>query len=288
MTDITYGELYRLTLNELNNITESASAEASMLFQYCFGLDRIGITVNSDKIADASGVTRLCECLDKRKQRFPIQYIIGKRSFYEYDFVVGEGVLIPRPETEMLVEQALKFINDNNISEPIIFDLCSGSGCVGISIALALPCAKVYLFEKSDQALEYIKKNIALNNAANVTVIECDIFDGIPQSLPCPDVIVSNPPYIPTGDISKLESEVKKEPVMALDGGDDGLDFYRCICDKWICVINKSVFYALEFGINQSEDIAKIFSRVTARTDILKDFNGIDRVVCGFKSAKEE
>lgn len=281
MNTITYGELYRLTLNELNKITQSASVEASMLFKHCFGLDRIGITVNSDKIADKKGVTLLYECMGKRMEHFPIQYILGKRSFYDYEFIVGEGVLIPRPETEMLVDRAVEFINSNNISAPVVFDLCSGSGCVGITIAKLLPDARVYLFEKSDIALDYIRKNVELNKAKNVTIIECDIFNGVPNGLPCPDVLVSNPPYIPSDDITELENEVKKEPVMALDGGVDGLDFYHCICDKWLSDMDKRVFFALEFGINQSRDIDYIFSKVSSNTDILKDFNGIDRVVCG-------
>jgi len=281
MSKITYGELYRFTLDELNKITQSASAEAGMLFNYCFGLDRIGVTVNSDKTADEKGVELLRESIKRRRERFPIQYILGKRSFYGYDFFVGEGVLIPRPETEMLVEQAAEFIKNSDINAPVIYDLCSGSGCIGITLAKLFPDATVCCFEKSDVALEFIKKNIELNNAVNVRVIECDIFDGIPLGLPCPDVLVSNPPYIPTDDIAGLESEVQKEPIMALDGGADGLIFYRCICDKWLSEFDKSVFFALEFGIEQSGDIAEIFSKVSCNTEILKDFNNIDRVVCG-------
>ncbi|MBR5774401.1 MAG: peptide chain release factor N(5)-glutamine methyltransferase [Clostridia bacterium] len=281
MTDITYGELYRLTLNELNEITESASTEAQMLFRHCFGLDRIGITINGDKIADSKGAELLYECLEKRRQHLPIQYVVGSRSFYDFDFLVGEGVLIPRPETEMLVDGAVEFIKTEGLNAPVVYDLCSGSGCVGISIAKLVPDASVYLFEKSDLALEFIKKNIALNNTDNVTVIKYDIFDGIPQELPCPDVIVSNPPYIPTEDIAGLEKEVQREPSMALDGGADGLDFYRCICDKWLLELAKPVYFALEFGINQSIDIADIFRTVSRNAEILKDFNEIDRVVCG-------
>ncbi len=281
MNNMTYSELYRYAINELKDYTQSASTEVSMLFSHCFGMDRIAITVNSDKIADSDGVKLLVECIEKRKERFPIQYILGRRSFYDFDFIVGEGVLIPRPETEMLVDEAVNFIKASEIKRPIVYDLCSGSGCVGISIAKLLPDATVYLFEKSRLAIEFICKNIEFNKVDNVKVIECDIFDGIPRELPYSDVLVSNPPYIPSGDISGLQMEVKKEPVMALDGGDDGLDFYHCICDKWLSVIEKSVFYALEYGIGQSTDILKIFSSVSNEVEILKDFNGIDRVVCG-------
>lgn len=288
MNKMTYGELYRFTLAELSGCAEFVSAEASMLFQYCFGIDRIGITVNSDKIPDAESVVLLKECISKRKERFPIQYILGKRNFYDFDFIVGDGVLIPRPETEMLVDEAVEYVKGNGVKYPVIFDLCSGSGCVGISIAKLLPEARVYLFEKSEVALEFIRKNIALNNAENVTVIEYDIFNGIPQSVPCPDVIVSNPPYIPSEDILLLDEEVKKEPVMALDGGIDGLDFYRCICDRWLSNADKSLFFALEFGIYQGEDVLKIFGLVSYNAKILKDFNGIDRVICGEINKEEE
>lgn len=281
MNNMTYGELYRLTLDELNKITESASVEASMMFKHCFGLDRIGVTVNSAKLADKNGAELLHECIEKRKAHFPIQYILGKRSFYDYEFIVGEGVLIPRPETEELVDQAIEFVKSNNISKPVIFDLCSGSGCIGITIAKLLPSAKVYLFEKSDIALGFIRKNVEFNDVKNVFVVGCDIFNGVLDGLPCPDIVVSNPPYIPTDDIQKLDVEVTKEPIMALDGGADGLDFYRCICEKWLSEFKKSVFFALEFGIFQSKDITEIFSAVSGNACIIKDFNGIDRVICG-------
>ncbi len=278
---MTYSELYKFTLNELKDISDSPSTEAGMLFQHCFGFDRIKISVNGDKTADEESERLLYECLKKRREFIPIQYILGKGSFYDNDFIVGDGVLIPRPETEILVEQTLEFTKQSGVQNPVIFDLCSGSGCVGISIAKCLPDAIVYLFEKSDKAIGYIKKNIELNQTNNVTVIEYDIFDGIPDSLPTPDILVSNPPYIPKADIDALQPEVKKEPVMALDGGDDGLDFYHCICDKWLSYVDKSVFYALEFGIYQSDDILKIFERVSYDAQITKDFNGIDRVVYG-------
>ena len=281
MNKMTYGELYRLALTELNGFTEFASTEATMLFRHCFGLDRIGITLNSDKVADENTVELFFECIEKRKEHIPVQYILGKSIFYDYDFIVGEGVLIPRPETEMLVEEAVAFIKDKGIKNPVVYDLCSGSGCVGISIAKLIPEAKVYLFEKSKVAINFIRRNIELNEVRNAEVIEYDIFCGIPQNIPCPDAVVSNPPYIPSNDISELTDEVKREPVMALDGGADGLDFYHCICNKWLKCTEKESFFALEFGIYQSEDVLKIFSRVSDNAFVLKDFNGIDRVICG-------
>ncbi|MBR5272950.1 MAG: peptide chain release factor N(5)-glutamine methyltransferase [Clostridia bacterium] len=278
---MTYGELYKFTLNELKDCTDSPSVEAGMLFRHCFGFDRVKISVNSDKSADGEAVELLYKCICKRKKFIPIQYILGESIFYDFDFIVGDGVLIPRPETEILVDEALNFIKESGIANPVVYDLCSGSGCVGISIARLLPYAKVYLFEKSDSALEFIKQNVELNQVTNVQVFKCDIFDGVSSELPLPDVLVSNPPYIPRADIETLQPEVKKEPVMALDGGDDGLDFYRCIRNKWLSEINTSVFFALEFGIYQSDDVLKLFSSVSDDARIIKDFNCIDRVICG-------
>lgn len=215
---------------------------------------------------------RFADLLWRVKSGEPLQYVIGKWDFYESEFYVGEGVLIPRPETEELVDLAVKNIKQMN--KPVVFDLCAGSGCIGISVAKACPNSFVYMIEKSEQAIPYLVKNSGMLN--NVKIICGDINNSF--DLPKADVIISNPPYIKSSDLPKLQSEVQREPVMALDGGEDGLNFYRIINDKWFsCLKNNGLLY-LEIGDEQGDDIKKALSNFTD-INVLKDIYGNDRIV---------
>ncbi|MCC8073556.1 MAG: peptide chain release factor N(5)-glutamine methyltransferase [Clostridiales bacterium] len=164
---------------------------------------------------------KLADLLWRVKSGEPLQYVIGKWDFYESEFFVGKGVLIPRPETEELVSLAVEKVK--SLSKCVVYDLCAGSGCIGISIAKACPNSTVYLVEKSKDAMEYLLKNC--NGVKNAVPVLDDIKN-ISDDLPLADVIISNPPYIPREQTKNLQKEVMYEPVMALDGGDDGLDFY--------------------------------------------------------------
>lgn len=217
---------------------------------------------------------RFADLLWRVKNGEPLQYVIGKWDFYESEFFVGEGVLIPRPETEELTELVIN--KAKTLDEPIIFDLCAGSGCIGISVVKAVPKATVYCIEKSADAMFYLLKNAA--GAENVKVISGDVF--FPPALPKADIIVSNPPYIKTSDISELQSEVLKEPQMALDGGADGLDFYRAISEKWKSYLlpNGSLFF--EIGEEQGDDVSAILSEHGYNNvETIKDMYGKDRIV---------
>ena len=223
--------------------------------------------------------------VDRRLSGEPIQYILGYWDFMDFTFKVGEGVLIPRPETEILVE----YISDKikNIAEPVIYDLCSGSGCIGLSLKKLNINAKVFLVEKSDKALAYLKENhrTLCGDLDNMTVIQGDILK--PEdfaNLPKADVIVSNPPYIRSDEIPTLQSEVLREPVMALDGGDDGLIFYRCLVSEWTKHLKDGGFMAFECGEDQAEDICKLFSEINFDSEIVKDYNNIQRIVIGRKT----
>lgn len=212
----------------------------------------------------------------------PIQYILGSWDFMDFTFKVGEGVLIPRPETEILVEYILDKIKD--ISEPVVYDLCSGSGCIGLSIARLHKAAKVYLVEKSDNALVYLRANnkSLCGESENTTVIQGDIlkvssFDYLPVA----DVIVSNPPYIRSDEISTLQSEVLREPIMALDGGEDGLIFFRVLVNEWSKKLRKGGFMAFECGEDQANDISELFSKINFDSEAVYDYNNIQRIVIG-------
>lgn len=217
------------------------------------------------------------EIIDRRKNGEPLQYIVGKWDFYGFTFDVGEGVLIPRPETENLVEYVLDELKD--VKNPIVFDLCSGSGCIGLTIAKLRPDSKIYLFEKEDRAFDYLNKNLSNFGLKNATAVKCDIFDFNLYDLPLADVIVSNPPYIKSDEIPFLQAEVQKEPVSALDGGNDGLDFYRCIASRWLKKAKIGSLIALECGDAQSNEILPLFSDKVTEKNVIFDFNDIDRIV---------
>lgn len=219
---------------------------------------------------------------ERRLNGEPIQYILGSWDFMDFTFKVGEGVLIPRPETEILVEYIADKIKD--IDEPVIYDLCSGSGCIGLSLRKIHKNAKVFLVEKSDKALVYLNENYRniCGNLDNTTVIQGDILK--PQEfsyLPKADVIVSNPPYIRSDEIPTLQSEVLQEPHMALDGGEDGLVFYRVLVSDWTSYLKDSGFMAFECGEDQAEDISNLFAEINFDSEIVNDYNNIQRIVIG-------
>ncbi len=206
----------------------------------------------------------------------PLQYVLGKWDFFESEFFVGEGVLIPRPETEELTELCYKYAK--TLDAPIIFDLCAGTGCIGISLAKKLKSAKVYCVEKSEKAYRYLLKNAKGVN--NVILINDDINNDI--SLPEADIIISNPPYIKTSELSSLQREVQREPSFALDGGEDGLDFYRIINDKWYSKMKRDALLFLEIGNEQGEDVKEILINFK-NIHIKKDLYGNDRMVTAVK-----
>ena len=225
---------------------------------------------------DFVNMKRLADFLWRLKTGEPLQYVMGKWDFYESEFFVGEGVLIPRPETEELTELVIDYAK--SLEKPVIFDLCSGSGCIGISVAKKLSNAFVYCIEKSKDAYKYLKRNA--KGVANVECILGDINNEF--DLPSADIIVSNPPYIKSEDMKTLQKEVKKEPSMALDGGEDGLDFYRIINDKWKKYLKDDGRLFLEIGEDEGEsikDALSAFSNITVK----KDLSGNDRMVVADK-----
>lgn len=215
---------------------------------------------------------RLADCLWKLKTGEPLQYVIGKWDFYESEFYVGEGVLIPRPETEELVDLAVKYLK--TVTNPVVIDLCSGSGCIGVSIAKAVPNSKVYCIEKSKEAFRYLEKNA--KDCNNVVLINDDIFNDI--DIENADLIISNPPYIKTSDLPNLQDEVKKEPQMAFDGGNDGLDFYRIINNNWTSKLKPNGVLMLEIGEDQGKDIFDVLTEFY-NVEVKKDMYGNDRMV---------
>lgn len=255
---------------------EDFAFDCECLFETATGLSRTQRILNPDSVIDTEIYGVFMSYIDRRISGEPLQYILGKWNFTDLEFTVGEGVLIPRPETEMLAEETEKLIFSDGC---VVYDLCAGSGAIGLSIAKHRPECDVYLFEKYERALEYLNINNGKLSLCNTHIISCDVLNGCPDGIPKADIIVSNPPYVKRDEISFLQKEVGREPVTALDGGEDGLDFYRAICDKWLSMVKKDGYIILECADNQSSQIMEIFREKTQKSEVVYDFNNIDRIV---------
>lgn len=271
---------------------EAPRKEAELILARCIGVDRVAL-YRDNPILSETQREEIDAVLERRQKREPIQYIIGDVDFCGLTITVGSGVLIPRPETELLVEEVVKTVvsrqfkasgRDLQDSRLLtagrglkILDLCTGSGCIALSLANHFPLSTVVGVDKSREALQYARSNAAANRIANATFIRGDLFE--PVEAASFDVIVSNPPYIRTSEIKKLDPEIRSwEPIEALDGGDDGLLFYRTIIPTSREHLAAGGFLFMELGVGESTDAVKIatdsgFRRVT----VGKDYTGIDR-----------
>ena len=282
MTTMTISELEKLGSQKLRaSGKENSDFDARCLLEFVLNLNPTQYLLNRSEEVDSVCAEKFLSLVERRSNGEPLQYILGKWEFMGLPFYVGEGVLIPRPETEMLVEFALDFLKDKK--NPVVFDLCSGSGCIAISVAKHLPNAKVYAVEKSDLAFPYLKKNIWLNCVFNVSAVHGDIFDSTLLSDIKPDLILSNPPYIRSSEIASLQSEVRNEPSMALDGGEDGLIFYREIANGWLDRLGTGGAIAVECAEDQTEDIIRMFSEKTQYAETFNDLSGLPRTVTAIK-----
>ena len=208
----------------------------------------------------------------------PLQYITGVQEFMKMNFVVTKDVLIPQPDTEILVEEVIKIAN--KLQNPYILDLCTGSGAIAVSLAKNIPNVKIVATDISKKALEIAKYNAKLNGVLNnIDFIESNLFEKL-KNIKF-DIIVSNPPYIATSEIKTLPKDVRQEPIIALDGGKDGLDFYRKIYEKGYEFLNRHGFLCVEIGYNQKEAVKKIIEQQKryVETYCKKDLCENDRVV---------
>ena len=266
----------RRTLQESYSAQEAANLSRIVCCEI-LGQTAVDYYLGKDIILSPKAMQDLDGILARLHNFEPIQYIQGTARFLERSYHVAPGVLIPRPETEILAEFAFDFLKKKN--DPIVFDLCSGSGCIAISVAKLCPNSTVYAVEKSDDAFNYLMKNIELNGVKNVKAVKGDVFDKMSLSGIAPDLILSNPPYIRSSDIAGLQSEVKKEPVTALDGGEDGYDFYRVIASDWIKQIKSGGAIAVECAEDQTEYISELFSKHASVVKAYNDLSGLPRGV---------
>lgn len=254
---------------------EEVVFEAKQIIMHITGLNTTEIlTQYASKLTDVQFDT-LCDILYRRKTGEPLQYIFGEWEFYGLKFKVGNGVLIPRADTEVLCEKAIEYIGEQPLR---VIDLCSGSGCIAAAVAKNCPNAFVYALEKEPNAYEYLTENIK-NLKVNVTPILDDVFTF--ETLDKFDVILSNPPYIKTDDIPSLQTEVLCEPKTALDGGADGLKFYKSIAARAKeFLLNKNGKIFLEIGFDQAKEVSKILeNNFFCNIKVINDYNGQNRVI---------
>ncbi len=220
--------------------------------------------------------------LKRRADRYPLQYLLREWDFYNLSFSVEEGVLIPRPETELLVDLALDFLKQRfEEGRPArVLDLCSGSGCVGITVERNFANCEVTAVELSDQACGIIRANMERNGTERFTLKQGDLFDGPAAfGIAGADLILANPPYLTKEEMDSLQTEVGYEPGLALYGGEDGLRFYRAIAEQWLPVLDKGGLIAVEIGEQQGDPVQSLLAGFSDNCVVLRDYAGLPRVV---------
>ena len=243
------------------------------------------LLVNEEEVLEENIITSFKIGLNKLCNNIPLQYVINKQEFMGLEFYVNENVLIPQPDTEILVEEVISICKNYDKKEISILDLCTGSGCIGLSIAKNINNSTVILSDISKKAIEIADKNyksFIKNNTEfsknKVEIIQSDLFENINQKF---DIIVSNPPYIETKVIDTLDKEVQKEPIIALDGGEDGILFYRKIIKEAYNFLKYDGYLCLEIGYNQKEKVMQIIKENENYNNSYskKDFSNNDRII---------
>ena len=265
------------------NEVEDAGIIARVLAQYILKMDRNKIVINENSNIEEIDKHRYYLAIIEIIQGMPLQYITNSQEFYGIQMYVNENVLIPQPDTEILVQEVIKIIeqkNKNKEQKDIeILDMCTGSGCIAVAIATNVQNVNVMLADVSREALKVAKvKAQNTNTTEKIKFIQTNMFENVEGKF---DIIVSNPPYIEKDTIKSLDKQVQNEPLLALDGGEDGLKFYRILVNEGYKYLNKDGYLCMEIGYNQKQKVEELLKQNEKYTSIytLKDFNGNDRVV---------
>ncbi len=254
---------------------EAPEFDAAQLVEAATGVSRARMPLEGQQDISPAQWKKLRALTDRRAQKYPLQYLLGEWDFYGLTFSVGEGVLIPRPDTETLVETGLKLLEGTD--HPVIYDLCSGSGCIAAAVASQRPDAVVFAVEISQDSFSYLLKNIRA--FPGVKPMLADIFEADSQLPPC-NLILSNPPYLSDEEMERLQTEVTYEPKIALRAEENGLFFYQRISKKYQKNLLPQGRIAFEVGYRQNELVEGILRRDGWKNvNSTKDINGIKRVV---------
>ncbi len=264
-----------------------AAFETDQIMKWAADFDRL--TFAPDGEIDPLKAEKAIDAAKRRVKGEPLQYILGEWDFYGFTFHVGDGVLIPRPETELLAEKAISALKEmtgkDSSQRGTVIDLCSGSGCIPIAVAKKSG-ARCYGIEISEKALEYFKKNIILNETedkvtallGNVLEPNGELLEKLPEKC---DIITANPPYLTASEMGELQKEVRHEPEIALFGGQDGLDFYRVIFGLWKDRLSEKGEFIVETGDDQAEAVKSLMEKEGFCCGIIKDYNKLGRIVFG-------
>lgn len=270
--------LNKATIELKSKNVDSPKLKARLLMQFILNKDRQYLIVYDEIKLTNSQEEKYFNYIDKIKNGTPIQHITHQQEFMKMNFYVDENVLIPRPDTEILVEEVIKIAN--KIRAKKILDLCTGSGAISVALAKNISNSKITAIDVSSRALNVAKKNVKINKVENqITFIKSDLFNNLSKEKY--DIIVSNPPYIKRNIIKRLDKEVQKEPYIALDGGIDGLDFYKRIINQAYEYLKYRGYLCLEIGYDQKEEVIKLIEKaeVYRNTYSKEDLNGKDRIV---------
>lgn len=274
-------EVLQNAIQELNNNKISDPIMKSrILLSNILNTTKEYLVINSEEEISIETTNKFNEGINKLIKGYPLQYITNHQEFMKLDFYVDENVLIPRADTEILVEEVISNCEKNK--EYKVLDLCTGSGAIGISIARYISNSYITCTDISSKALEIARKNAKANNIDNIEFIESDMFKNIKGKF---DIIVSNPPYIVKDVITTLDKEVQNEPYIALDGGIDGLDFYKIIACEAHRYLNENGKVFLEIGYDQKEEVTNLLKVNEKYNSIYskKDLYDNDRIVVATK-----
>lgn len=257
-----------------NAFIEDAKLDAWYLMEYCFHMNRVSFLLDKNKTVSKEKEEEYVGLIEKRSNHIPLQHLTGEQEFMGYSFYVNEHVLIPRQDTEILVEEVISYVDGKKV-----LDMCTGSGCILISLSKEAELQKGIGADVSKEAIKIAKKN-AQRNESNVTFVCSNLFESIHEKF---DIIVSNPPYIESKEIEQLMPEVRlHEPKIALDGAEDGLYFYRKIIKKAKCYLEPDGRLFFEIGYNQGRAVSLLMEEEGYQDiHIKKDLSGLDRVVYG-------
>ena len=280
---ITYNNLYLDIRQQLRKAgIEAATLEARELVCFGTGKSREDLARDGGLYASPELESQVRSLVDRHLAGEPVAYLIGEWEFYGLPLYISRDVLIPRPDTEVLAGQAIEYIQ--TLGECRVLDLCAGSGCIGLAVASQAPQARVVLGEYSDAALKICRQNIRRNGlTGRVVPMQADAREKPERALGEFQCIVSNPPYIPRADLETVDASVKDyEPHLALDGGEDGLDFYQTISGKWKEALAPGGRLYFEVGIGQADTVLRIMrAQGFGDIQIVKDLHDIPRVVFG-------
>ena len=262
---------------------ETPQLDSQLLMAHVLNCSRLDLIAHPERVLTDSELIDFRTMLDKRSSRFPLAYILGCKEFYGLELQISSGVLVPRPETELLVEECIKRLRRD---DALIADIGAGSGTIAVALGISLPASKIYSTEISTVALEVAQANVEKHQLAErVSIIRGDLLVPLIDLDLKFDAIVSNPPYISTAEIETLEPEVRLyEPREALDGGEDGLDVYRRLFPESLDLLREDGFVGVEIGAGQANSVRNIAELAGyGRIEVIRDLAGIERIVIAYR-----